>query len=66
MLLDWWNYNLPDKSLFDYMEQDALWHMLESSAKYAFQFNNETVITLLEPQFFTFPHFGLSVSPFAL
>ena len=30
MLIEWWDYHLPLKNLFDFMEQDALWYMKEN------------------------------------
>jgi hypothetical protein len=50
MLEQWWNYDIPSKNFHDFLEQDALWHMLESP-KYYFLFNSHTVTVLLEPQF---------------
>ena len=29
-LQDWWNFNLPIKNMYDFMEQDALWYMKEA------------------------------------
>ncbi len=31
-LQDWWNFNLPSKNLYDFMEQDALWYMKEADS----------------------------------
>jgi len=31
-LQEWWNYNLPAKNLYDFMEQDALWYMKEADS----------------------------------
>jgi hypothetical protein len=32
MLQDWWNFNIPLKNLYDFMEQDALWYMKEADS----------------------------------
>jgi len=31
-LQEWWNFNLPIKNLYDFMEQDALWYMKEADS----------------------------------
>jgi len=31
-LQEWWNFNLPSKNLYDFMEQDALWYMKEADS----------------------------------
>lgn len=47
---EWWDYNIPSKNTWDFMEQDALWYML-TSPEYRFQLNSSTVSVLVEPQF---------------
>ncbi len=51
MIRDWWDYNLKSKNYLDFMEQDALWYMLEASPSYGFQFNKSVVSLLNVPQF---------------
>lgn len=31
MIREWWDYDIKEKNLLDFMEQDALWMMLQSS-----------------------------------
>lgn len=50
MLREWWDYNLEIKNWFDFMEQDALWYMIENP-DYGFLVNTSTVSLLVENQF---------------
>lgn len=51
LLREWWDYNIPSKNYDDFMEQDALWHMLESADQYGFGVNKSVVTLLSVPQF---------------
>lgn len=52
---EWWDYDIPQKNQWDFMEQDALWYMLEESLKdgnpYHFLMDEKAVSLLSEPQF---------------
>ena len=50
MLREWWDYNLEIKNWYDFMEQDALWYMIENP-EYGFLINTTTVSLLVENQF---------------
>jgi len=50
MLREWWDYNLEIKNWYDFMEQDALWYMIENP-EYGFLINTTTVSLLIENQF---------------
>ena len=49
MLIEWWDYNIPLKNIYDFMEQDALWYMISNDGK--FKVNSTTVSMIYEPQF---------------
>lgn len=49
MLMEWWDYDIPLKNLFDFMEQDALWYMLEHDTK--FKINSTSMSFVYEGQF---------------
>lgn len=49
ILQEWWDYDIPQKNYRDFMEQDALWYMLEYK-KFAIE-GHYTLLTRNEPQF---------------
>lgn len=51
ILREWWDFDLPSKNFVDFMEQDALWYMLEADSSYKFLLNSTTVSLLNLPQF---------------
>lgn len=50
-ILDWWDYDLPQKNFADFLEQDALWYMLEAPKTYRFPLNWKSVSLVNEHQF---------------
>jgi hypothetical protein len=55
-LREWWDYKLESKNWADFMEQDALWYMLEAPPKYGFLINKNTTSLLNEPEFVSAYH----------
>lgn len=51
ILQEWWDFDLPQKNYEDFMEQDALWYQIETSAEYGFKLNDSMLSLLKEPQF---------------
>jgi hypothetical protein len=49
ILLDWWDYHLPLKNHYDFMEQDALWYMIENDGD--FKVNSTTFSMVFEAEF---------------
>ena len=60
MLLEWWDYHIPLKNLFDFMEQDALWYLKDHGSKGPdnnyFKINNRTMTMIYESQFASNTH----------
>lgn len=50
VLREWWNYDLATKRWEDFMEQDAMWYILENSNEFDFFLNKKTVSIMMEPQ----------------
>jgi hypothetical protein len=50
-LREWWDYNLESKNEADFMEQDALWYMIEADSSYGFKINKNTTSLFHEPEF---------------
>lgn len=48
---EWWDFDLLYKARDDFMEQDALWYLLEAGPKYSYMINAQTTVMLNEPQF---------------
>jgi hypothetical protein len=51
MLREWWDYDLPEKNEKNFMEQDALWYMLEADPSLGFIVNQNTTSLIDERQF---------------
>eukprot|EP01031_Cornospumella_fuschlensis_P023234 gene23234-28220_t len=51
LLEEWWNYDIPFKNTLEYLEQDALWYMIESTQKFDGEYTflvNDTSISLIQ------------------
>jgi hypothetical protein len=43
VIREWWDYNLPTRNQVDFMEQDALWFMIEADASFGFLINKQNI-----------------------
>jgi hypothetical protein len=50
-LREWWDYDLEAKNMADFMEQDALWYMIQANLSYGFSINAATSSLITENQF---------------
>ena len=48
---EWWDFDLIYKARDDFMEQDALWYLIESYPEYNFLINPHSTVVLTENQF---------------
>lgn len=49
---EWWDFDLIYKARDDFMEQDALWYLIEAGpAGYQYMINDQTTVLLTEQQF---------------
>merc|ERR1711871_1306099 len=44
MLMEWWDFDIPLKNLFDFMEQDALWYMLQNEGRFKINYNSTAFV----------------------
>ena len=64
LVREWWDYDLAHKNVFDFMEQDALWYLIEAGDGMDFQLNTKSAAMIYEPQFPSKYH-GVSELKFA-
>jgi hypothetical protein len=50
-LREWWDFDLVYKARDDFMEQDALWYIIEAAPTYKYMINENTMVLLNEQQF---------------
>jgi hypothetical protein len=50
-LREWWDFDLVYKARDDFMEQDALWYIIEAAPRYKYMINADTTVLLTEQQF---------------
>jgi len=48
---EWWDFDLVFKARDDFMEQDALWYLLEAAPTYKYMINANSTVMLNEHQF---------------
>lgn len=48
---EWWDFDIPLKNFIHFHEQDALWHMIETSEEYGFLLGDRTISIVKERQF---------------
>lgn len=50
-LREWWDFDLIYKARDDFMEQDALWYIIEAAPQYKYMINADSTVLLTEQQF---------------
>jgi hypothetical protein len=58
IIREWWDYDIPPKNYWDFMEQDALWYQLEAPPSYGFNLNF-SVATLVDEKAFPSAWYGI-------
>jgi hypothetical protein len=48
---EWWDFDLVYKARDDFMEQDALWYIIEAAPRYSYMINENSMVLLKEQQF---------------